>query len=80
VTALKIDRALVQGSGGEETGSNAIVEAVALLGRNLGRDVIAEGVETVAELAAVGYAGVTHAQGFILSRPAAAADIASLLR
>jgi diguanylate cyclase (GGDEF)-like protein/PAS domain S-box-containing protein len=80
VTALKIDRALVQGSGAEAPGSNAVVEAVALLGRNLGRDVIAEGVETVAELAAVSHAGVTHAQGFILSRPAAAADVASLLR
>jgi diguanylate cyclase (GGDEF)-like protein len=65
---LKIDRSFVDGMGRERE-SAAIVHSVIHLGRALGMEVVAEGVETDAQLQALRLAGCSHMQGYYLSRP-----------
>ncbi len=66
--ALKIDRSFVDGMGRERE-SAAIVHSIVHLGRSLGLGVIAEGVETPAQVALLRVAGATHLQGYHFSRP-----------
>ena len=47
----------------------AIVGACALLGREMGMQVVAEGVETAQELQGIETAGCSAAQGFLIARP-----------
>ncbi len=70
---LKIDRSFVDGMGRERE-SAAIVHSVIHLGRALGMEVVAEGVETDAQLQALRLAGCSHMQGYYLSRPIDAED------
>jgi diguanylate cyclase (GGDEF)-like protein len=70
---LKIDRSFVDGMGRERE-SAAIVHSVIHLGRALGMEVVAEGVETDAQLQALRIAGCSHMQGYFLSRPIDAED------
>lgn len=70
---LKIDRSFVDGMGRERE-SAAIVHSVVHLGRALGMEVVAEGVETEAQLQALRAAGCSHLQGYFLSRPIDAED------
>jgi EAL domain-containing protein (putative c-di-GMP-specific phosphodiesterase class I) len=65
---LKIERAFVSGLPANP-GQQAIVRACAQLGASLGLHVIAEGVETREELAAVAALGCTEAQGYLVARP-----------
>ncbi len=71
--ALKIDRSFVDGMGRERE-SAAIVHSIVHLGRSLGLGVIAEGVETPAQVALLRVAGATHLQGYHFSRPVPAAE------
>ncbi|RBY86360.1 bifunctional diguanylate cyclase/phosphodiesterase [Blastococcus sp. TF02A-30] len=57
----------------------ALCESVVGIGRELGMEVIAEGVETAAQLAAVRGFGCAYAQGFVLARPMAWAQVSALL-
>jgi EAL domain-containing protein (putative c-di-GMP-specific phosphodiesterase class I) len=57
----------------------ALCESVARLGTGLGIEVVAEGVESASQLAAVQGAGCTAAQGFLLSRPVALPTLRTLL-
>lgn len=66
---LKIDRAFVCDLE-EDARASAIIHAIANLGRALGIPVVAEGVETEAQLRAVAIAGCDEVQGFLLGRPA----------
>jgi len=68
VDELKIDRSFVMAMT-ESTDDDVIVRSTALLGRNLGLGVVAEGVETADHLERVGAYGCTAAQGYYLSRP-----------
>ena len=77
VTLLKIDQSFVQGlGGGGPVGSRAagVVEAIVALGRSLGADVIAEGVEDEPRYAALRSLGCDLAQGYLFGRPCAFAD------
>jgi EAL domain-containing protein (putative c-di-GMP-specific phosphodiesterase class I) len=75
IDILKIDREFIT-----ELGTNhAIVEAVLAMGRNLSIDVVAEGVETAEQEAALRELGCDLAQGFRYARPAPAAEIEPLL-
>jgi diguanylate cyclase (GGDEF)-like protein len=65
---LKIDRSFIDGMGRERE-SAAIVHSIIHLGRALGLGVIAEGVETEAQVMALRAAGASHLQGFYFSRP-----------
>jgi diguanylate cyclase (GGDEF)-like protein/PAS domain S-box-containing protein len=78
IDSLKIDRSFVMGL--REQPQNAeIVRAVAMLGQSLGRRVIAEGIETAEQLAILLQLGVRRGQGYLLSRPLAAEQAASML-
>ena len=57
-----------------------IVRAIVTLGRSLGMQVLGEGVETPAQLAALGRLGCHLAQGFLLSPPLPADEAEALLR
>lgn len=73
VTLLKIDQSFVAGLGqGGSAGPRAagVVEAVVALGRSLGADVIAEGVEDRAGFERLRDLGCDLAQGFWFGRPA----------
>jgi EAL domain-containing protein (putative c-di-GMP-specific phosphodiesterase class I) len=76
---LKIDRSFVTPVA-DDPSAAAIVASVVSLGHALGLLVVAEGVETPAQLATLRDLGCDLAQGFYLSRPAAAADITPMLR
>ena len=65
---LKIDRSFIDGMG-KERESAAIVHSIIHLGRALGLEVVAEGVETDAHLRALQLAGCSHYQGYYLARP-----------
>ncbi len=70
---LKIDRSFIDGMGRERE-SAAIVHSIIHLGRALGLGVIAEGVETDAQVQALRLAGASHLQGYFFSRPIDAVD------
>ena len=74
---LKIDRSFVDGMGRERE-SAAIVHSIIHLGRALGMEVVAEGVETEAQLQALRVAGCSHMQGYHISRPIDAEDALEL--
>jgi EAL domain-containing protein (putative c-di-GMP-specific phosphodiesterase class I) len=64
VDTIKIDRSFVQ-SMGVERESAAIVSALLGLGKGLGLTVIAEGVETADQEAALAQQGCQEGQGFL---------------
>jgi len=76
--ALKIDRSFVDSICADH-GSAEIVRTIIGLARNLGLDVIAEGVETEEQLHALRRLGVRYAQGFLFAKPLAASGAESLL-
>ena len=79
IDSLKIDRSFVMGM--DKSAQNVeIVRAVVNLGRSLGKKIVAEGIETVAQLAAVKAMGVHVGQGYLLSHPLRADQVAPLLR
>ncbi|KAA0069550.1 EAL domain-containing protein [Tardiphaga sp. P9-11] len=70
LTRIKIDRGFVQmidnQSASEDT---AIVRSIIVMGRNLGLEVVAEGVETTAQADFLRSEGCHELQGFLLSKP-----------
>ncbi len=71
--SLKIDKSFIDGMGRERE-SAAIVHSIIHLGQALGLGVIAEGVETEAQVALLRAAGASHLQGYYFSRPVPAAQ------
>ena len=57
-----------------------IVRSTIDLGRNLGLNVVAEGVETEAVWDELGELGCDYAQGWFLGRPMPAAELADWMR
>ena len=68
IDSLKIDRSFVMGMD-QQAQNVEIVRAVVNLGRSLGKKIIAEGIETVEQLATLKELGVHVGQGYLLSRP-----------
>jgi EAL domain-containing protein (putative c-di-GMP-specific phosphodiesterase class I) len=58
----------------------AIVSAMINIGKNLKQRIIAEGVETSAQLEFLRYQGCEEGQGFYFSRPVAAERVANLFK
>jgi PAS domain S-box-containing protein len=75
VTCLKIDRSFVAGLGVDHR-DTAIVRSVIALGQELDLLVIAEGVETEAQLQHLELLGCKLAQGYLVARPTPASEIA----
>ncbi|MDT4819345.1 Chemotaxis response regulator protein-glutamate methylesterase [compost metagenome] len=75
-TELKIDRAFVCGAAKDEVRAAALVSSVQL-GRQLGLQVTAEGVETMQDLQFVRQVGCDYAQGYLIS---AAVDVSAFSR
>jgi len=75
---LKIDRSFVSGLGANRDDA-AIVTALRDLARMLDLRIVAEGVETAAQLDALREMGCDSAAGFLLARPGPAADVEPLL-
>jgi diguanylate cyclase (GGDEF)-like protein len=79
VDELKIDRAFVMNL--ERSASNlAIVRTTIELGHSLGLKVVAEGIETPDVWAALLRLGCDIAQGYYISRPMPAAEVAAWIR
>lgn len=66
--SLKIDRSFVS-TMTEKVDSSAIVEAIIKLGSTLGMKVVAEGVETTAQMKRLQAMNCPEAQGYLFSRP-----------
>ena len=58
----------------------AIVAAIIALGHSLGLGIIAEGVETVGQLAQLRKMGCNEMQGYLFSRPVPSAEMTYLLQ
>ncbi|WP_159808400.1 sensor domain-containing protein [Cellulomonas citrea] len=78
VDTLKIDQSFVAGLG-VSSRDDAIVTAVVALGSALGLRIVAEGVETPKQLAALRALGCPYAQGYHLGRPMPAEALGRLL-
>jgi EAL domain-containing protein (putative c-di-GMP-specific phosphodiesterase class I)/CheY-like chemotaxis protein/GGDEF domain-containing protein len=76
---LKIDKSFIDGLGNDPH-DTAIVAAVISIAHALGLDVVAEGVEKVAQLERLRTLGCDQGQGYYFARPAGAATIDDLLR
>ncbi|MGH2836083.1 MAG: putative bifunctional diguanylate cyclase/phosphodiesterase, partial [Solirubrobacteraceae bacterium] len=79
VDEIKIDRSFVIGMSAE-AGDAVIVRSTVDLGRNLGLDVVAEGVETIEHWECLRELGCNTAQGYFLSRPVPADELCEWLR
>jgi diguanylate cyclase (GGDEF)-like protein len=78
VDTLKVDQGFVRGLDAD-TESVALVRAIIALARALGLKVIAEGVESEGQLAALRELGCDAAQGFLLARPMPPDGVVELL-
>ena len=75
---LKIDRSFVDGLG-QDDNDTVLVSGMSGLAHALGLEVIAEGVETVEQLAKLREIGCDLAQGYFISRPVPANQASTLL-
>jgi len=78
VAALKIDRSFVAGIG-REASDAAIVRTIIEMARSLGSTVIAEGVETQAQVGFLRRFGCHQAQGFFFAPPMAIGEFIQLI-
>jgi diguanylate cyclase (GGDEF)-like protein len=76
---LKVDRSFLA-EVGETAVSPTILLATLAIARGLGMDVVAEGVETQAQLDFLLEQGCPFAQGYLIARPAPAESVPHLLR
>jgi diguanylate cyclase (GGDEF)-like protein/PAS domain S-box-containing protein len=76
---LKIDQAFIHNMSSRPGGS-AVIRAIIGLGRGLGLRVVAEGVETEAQLAELRAEGCDEVQGYLLSRPLESAEFETFFR
>jgi len=65
---IKIDRAFVHGVA-DNPNDRSLVRTIIAMGRSLGLDMVAEGVESVHQLQVLSDLGCSKAQGFLISHP-----------
>ena len=70
IAALKIDRSFIADLNGDARAESvAVIRAIVALAGSLGIEIIAEGVETLAQRERLLELGCTYAQGFLYGRP-----------
>lgn len=79
VDIMKVDRVFVSGIG-EDVRDDAIVEAAAHIAHRLEATVVAEGIETGAQLERLRELGYDYGQGYYFSRPLPPEEFLELLR
>lgn len=79
VTWVKIDRSFIANPD-ENRSSAAIVRAVIALAHNIGIKIVAEGVETDAQLTFLSKAGCDLGQGFLLAKPMSGSRVPYFLK
>jgi diguanylate cyclase (GGDEF)-like protein len=75
---IKIDRSFVKDLAAKPDG-DAIIRAIAGLGKSLGMTTVAEGVETHDQMQRIRAEGCTDVQGYLISKPIPADDLLTLL-
>ena len=75
---LKIDRSFVRGIA-TNAGDQAVAKTIIALAHNLGLNVVAAGVETTEQIAALRNFGSDAFQGYLASRPMAAAEFTAFV-
>ena len=75
---IKIDRSFVQDMSHKPDGE-AIIRAIAGLGKSLGMTTVAEGVETPDQIERIRAEGCTDVQGYLISKPLPADELMTLL-
>jgi EAL domain-containing protein (putative c-di-GMP-specific phosphodiesterase class I) len=78
INVVKIDKSFVR-TIGTERDDTAIVSAVLALAKNLDLAVVAEGVETSAQLAVLLQLQCPYLQGYLFSRPQPATELVELV-
>jgi diguanylate cyclase (GGDEF)-like protein len=71
---IKVDRSFVQRIC-DDPSSRSVVEAVLLLADRLGREVVAEGIETVEQALEMAGLGCRIGQGYLFARPGTASEL-----
>ncbi|GAA2612058.1 putative bifunctional diguanylate cyclase/phosphodiesterase [Paractinoplanes durhamensis] len=79
VDMLKLDASLVNTSSEASAGGPAIIDVVVSLGRRLGLEIVAKGLESREQCHRAAKAGCLYGQGFALGRPAPAERIEAYL-
>ncbi len=74
ISSIKIDKSFVKPIG-HSADADAIVRAILTLGRSLGLRVVAEGIETKAQLEWLLRAGCSEVQGYLLGRAIPSAEV-----
>jgi len=72
---IKIDRSFVEEL--DDSADRSIVELIIGIGSALGLDVVAEGVETAAQMSQLAELGCAYAQGYYLSQPCSVEELGS---
>lgn len=78
IDILKIDREFTKDV--ESPEGDALLRGIVQLGRSLGIELVAEGIERPAQLARIAATTCEKGQGFLLGRPTEPSDVARLLR
>jgi diguanylate cyclase (GGDEF)-like protein/PAS domain S-box-containing protein len=68
IHTLKIDRSFIS-MGGDDHENSEIVRTIIMLSKNMGKVVVAEGIETAGQLARLRTLNCDYGQGYLFSRP-----------
>ncbi|WP_019637279.1 sensor domain-containing protein [Paenibacillus fonticola] len=79
LTTLKVDRTYITQIS-DQGDDRSLARVMVMLGRRMGLNVVAEGVETVKQLQYVKQSKYDHIQGFYISRPLPEAEALSLIQ
>jgi len=78
IDCLKIDKSFIDTIGANDSGTE-IAETVIAMAKKLGIEVVAEGVETRVQHDTLSRLGCDYVQGYLYSRPIAAAELTRIL-
>ncbi len=78
--SIKLQRELVQASGGRDGNGEGVVRSIVAMARELNKKVVAEGVEAEEDAAFLRSAGCEYAQGYYYGDPVPDRDVVQMLR